>query len=370
MPYMTTIANMCRWMLAAALISLLCAQGAQFHERELLIPWVEAAPQGLDALLVYADLPNKEPLVVLTHGTSRQPQARNEVSAWALLPQATWFARRGWAALIVVRRGYGKSGGKPDYLRRNGPSPDYREVGEESAKDLSRAIEYGVTLPQVDGSRILCVGVSTGGFATVALTANAPEGLVAAINFAGGRGSIADHEVRNPGELVGAYKSFGKHSRTPMLWIYAENDKFFWPELAAKFETAFSGAGGQVQFVKAPAIGEDGHSLFRRISAWSSTVDDFLQAHDLKLLPEPLPAPAVPDTPPPPGLSADGMRAFRSYLTLGPHKAFAMSEHGFGASVAQLTSDSARHKAVESCRHSAPAEKCTVVSLDGAAPEP
>jgi len=353
--------------LVAAGTLFVSADAAQLHERELFIPWSDAAPQGLSALLVYADLPDKEPLAVLTHGTSRQPQARNEVSPWALLPQATWFARRGWTALVVVRRGYGKSGGRPDYQGRRGMFADYEEAGEESARDLLRAIEYGSALPQVDGSRAIGVGVSTGGFATVALTAHAPANLVAAINFAGGRGSFADHEVRNQGDLIAAFKSFGKRSRTHMLWIYAENDNFFWPELAAKLEFAFSRAGGQVQFISAPAIGKDGHSLFSRVPAWSSTVDDFLAAHGLSLRPEPLPAPSVPDQPPPEGLNDAGIRAFRSYLTLGPHKAFAMSEHGFGVSVAQLTTDLAARKAVENCRQSARGEKCKVASLDGEA---
>ncbi len=66
---------------------------------------------GLDALLVYTDLPGKYPLVVLTHGTARDTEPRNNVTPWQLLPQARWFARRGFVALVVVRRGYGSSGG-------------------------------------------------------------------------------------------------------------------------------------------------------------------------------------------------------------------------------------------------------------------
>lgn len=171
----------------------------------------------------------------------------------------------------------------------------------------------------------------------------------------------------NPGELVGAFKSFGKHSRTPMLWIYAENDKFFWPELAHRFEVAFREGGGQEQFIDAPAIGPDGHSLFRRVSSWSQTVDDFLRAQNLVFVSEPLPAPKAPDEPAPPGLSEAGMIAFRAYLTLGPHKAFAISEHGFGYSTAQLTVDAAKKKAVESCKHSPQGGACKLVSIDGLA---
>jgi hypothetical protein len=59
----------------------------------------------------------------------------------------------------------------------------------------------------VDDTHVLAMGVSTGGFTSVALTAMAPPGLVAAINFAGGRGSKADHDVCNPDDLVHAYRS-------------------------------------------------------------------------------------------------------------------------------------------------------------------
>ncbi len=348
------------------------ADAQRYVEREVMIPWVLAAPGGLDALLVYADLPGKHSLVVLTHGSSRKPEEHARVTVWQELPQALWFARRGWIALVVVRRGYGVSGGEADTRHRGRcPQTDYQEAGEYSAEDLRIAMDYARGLPQVDATRIIAAGVSTGGFAAVSLTAKAPPGLVAAINFAGGRGSKADHDVCNPGDLIHAYRSLGKHSRTPMLWIYAQNDKYFWPELAQKFDVAFRSQGGQEQFVLAPAVGEDGHSLFRHVTAWSSTVDDFLKAQNLVPLAEPLPEIKPPDVPPPAGLNEEGLHAFQSYLLLGPHKAFATSPHSFGLSVAQMTTDEARKKAVDNCKHAAQNnEPCTVVSIDNTVVHP
>jgi dienelactone hydrolase len=348
------------------------AKAQHYVEREVRIPWVSASPGGLDALLVYVDLPGKHPLVVMTHGSSRKPEEHALVTPWQQLPQALWFARRGWVVLVVVRRGYGTSGGEPD-TRHGGrcPQTDYQEAGEYSAEDLRVAIDYARGLEQADATKIVAVGISTGGFATVALTAKAPHGLVAAINFAGGRGSKADHDVCNSGDLVHAYHNFGKHSRTPMLWIYAQNDKFFWPELAQKFDAAFHAQGGEDQFVLAPPIGDDGHTLFRHVAAWSSTVDDFLKAQNLMPLAEPLPELAPPDVAAPVGLSEAGLAAFQSYLLLGPHKAFATSPNSFGLSVAQSNVEEARQKAVESCRRAAKNnEPCTVVSVDNSDPHP
>ena len=188
----------------------------------------------------------------MTHGSSRKPEEHAEVTPWAFLPQAQWFARRGWVVLFVVRRGYGHSGGEQDGRHAGHcPTTDYQSAAEYAAKDLRVAMDFARTLPNVDPERAIAVGVSTGGLASVALTAQAPPQLVAAINFAGGRGSQADHDVCNPDDLVRTYKNFGKQSRVPMLWLYAQNDKFFWPELAQKFDTAFRSQGGNDQFVLA-----------------------------------------------------------------------------------------------------------------------
>ena len=344
----------------------------RYVEREVRIPWVLAGVNGLDALQVYADLPGKHPLLLLTHGSSRIAAEQAQVTPWQLLPQALWFARRGFFVLAVVRRGYGTSGGERDMQRCfRCMQIEPEEAAENAAQDLRRAIDYARGLPQVDGTRIVAAGVSTGGFATTALTANAPPGLIAAINFSGGTGSRADHDVPLASEVVGAYRSFGKTSRVPMLWLYAENDKYFWPELAQKFEEAFHSKGGNDQFVLAPAIGSDGHSLFRHVDAWSATVDSFLKQQNIEPLAEPLPEIKPPKVPPPAGLSETGLQAFESYLLLGPHRAFATSDHFFGMAVAAMTVDEAREKAVDHCRQSAhDKEKCTVVYVDGTPVQP
>jgi dienelactone hydrolase len=348
-----------------------------YVERQVRIPWSEAGAQGLDGLLVYVELPGKHPLVVLTHGSARNAEEHADVTPWQQLPQALWFARRGFLVLAVVRRGYGSSPGSEDSdhgghcSERRLEMTDYQRVGSYAAEDMRAAIDYARTLPQVDATRIIAGGVSSGGFATVALTANPPPGLVAAISFAGGRGSRADHDVCDAGDLIAAFKQFGKHSRVPMLWIYSENDKFFWPDLARKFDAAFRVGGGQDQFVLAPPDGEDGHHLFGHVAAWSPIVDAFLKAQNLVPLSELLPEVQPPDVPPPPGLSEEGLRAFHNYLILGPHKAFAVSDDAFGMSTARMTADQARERALDGCRHSEKDRKpCRVVYVDGAAAAP
>jgi dienelactone hydrolase len=354
----------------AVAASALNAQAQGYVEREIRIPWVEAAPNGLDALLVYVDLPGKHPLLVLTHGSARNKQDHALVSPWQQLPQALWFAQRGWVVLAVVRRGFGSSGGEEESTHGGRcPNTDYEATDAYAADSLRTAIEYSRSLPVVDGTKIMVAGVSTGGMTSVALTANPPRGLVAGINFAGGRGSKADHDVCNAGDLVSTYKDHGKHSRIPMLWIYAQNDKFFWPDLAKKFDAAFKAGGGQNEFILAPPDGDDGHHLFSHIEAWSDMVDAFLKEQKLAPLATLLPEVQAPNVPPPAGLGAAGLQAFHHYLIYGPHKAFAVSGTAFGYSNGRITADEARQKAYESCEHSAQVKgACTVVSVDGSPP--
>ncbi len=62
-------------LLAFAIMLLLLeptSRALEMHETETRIPWTQAEPNGLSALLVYADLPGNHPLVVITHGTSRE----------------------------------------------------------------------------------------------------------------------------------------------------------------------------------------------------------------------------------------------------------------------------------------------------------
>ena len=81
-------------------------------------------------------------------------------------------------------------------------------------------------------------------------------------------------------ELVAAFRVFGARSRIPMLWVYAANDHFFGPDLAKELDATFTGAGGKVTFIAAPAFGTDGHGLFSPsgIPLWTSYVTRFYRS--------------------------------------------------------------------------------------------
>jgi dienelactone hydrolase len=334
-----------------------------FRREELRIPMAAAGAQGLEALLVRPGEPGRYPLVLINHGSPRSAQDRPGMTPLAMLPQAMEFARRGWAVLAVMRRGYGASGG--GWAEDYGPcsNPDYLAAARASVADLNAVIAYARTRQDIDASKIVSVGQSAGGFATVAFSAEQPSGLAAIINFAGGRGARRADEVCGDTKLIEAFRTFGASARVPQLWIYTENDHFFGPALAQKFNEAF--ANKAVEFIKAESFGEDGHLLFTRPAGtpiWTAYVDDFLKRH--RLAPRAtliaLPAPAVTA---PAQLSERGRKAFEEFLASAPHKAFAVSADGhFGWRSRQRNAEDARRDALEFCTKSG--ATCRVIAVD------
>ena len=324
---------------------------------------------ALEALIVRPDDNQRHPLAVISHGAPRNAEDRAGMHARAQLSKAREFARRGWATVVVMRRGYGQSEG--DYVESSGrcDSPDYVTSGLTSAEDIRQTIAVMATKSYVDASKVISIGQSAGGFATVALTADPPPGLVAAISFAGGRGSTKPDTVCSPERLIAAFASFGKTSRIPMLWVYTDNDHFFGPRLARRFHDAFTGAGGRARFIAASSFGDDGHMLFstKGTPIWTPYVEEFLASLRLTQFTNPLPARDLAAITYPHGLTEKGRTAFRDYLDGVPHKSFAMSKDGaFGWRSNRRSTDEAVEQALEFCAKYAK-RPCYTVSVDNEA---
>jgi dienelactone hydrolase len=366
--------------IAAALAALVLSGGAIANARsapeiivtEMRLPTRGSGAKGLEAVMVRPSDTVPHPLALLTHGTPREPQERAQMTPLRLIPQAREFARRGWTAVIVMRRGFGDSGGG---YEEEGHAcsrfPNFVGATKEAVKDLREAAAYLRTRPEVDPTRMIAIGVSTGGLAMVGLAADPPPGLMVAINFAGGRGSNAPDHVCNPGALVDAFAEFGKRSKVPMLWIYAANDHYFGPQLAQACYRAFVDKGGKAKFIAAGPFGDDGHKLFslRGIPIWAPMVDDFLKRQDLVLRDTLLEVP-VPAVEPPAYLDNNGRDEFQTYLLGAPHKAFAASSaRAFGVSFGQRTAQLAEKEALKACsKIAARNDPCAVIMIDDEKP--
>lgn len=323
-----------------------------FIVQSLRIPMKEANPDGLESLLVYPNEAGLHPLAIITHGSPATAAERHAMTPQRMLPLAMEFTRRGWAAAIIMRRGYGDSGGRYAENIISCQNPDYMHAAKASAQDLHAAIAYLSTKPEIDSRQIIAVGASAGGLAVTALTADPPKGLVAAINFAGGQGHIAPNTVCEPGNLISTFWILGKKSRIPMLWVYAENDHFINSVLAKNLYEEFTKAGGIVTFISAAPFGSEGHDLFTMsgIPIWTKYLEDFLKDQNLALRSPPIPLPALPKVAPPQTLSQSGREAFSRYLAAPSEKAFAMNSKGdWGYEFGCQTLDEAKKAALAHC---------------------
>jgi dienelactone hydrolase len=325
-----------------------------------------AAPVELEAMVVRPDDRLPHPLVVLNHGSPRSSDDRPAMTPYSLWAQAVAFARRGWVAVAFMRRGYGRSGGEWAETYGSCSSPDYATAGRAGASDIAAVAKFMMAEPYVSKGKWISVGHSAGAFATVALTADPPPGLAAAIGFAPGRGSTSPDTVCGEQQLVSAFAQYGRTSRIPLLWVSAENDHFFGPRLVPLLTGAFSSAGGNLTTIKAPSFGSDGHQLFSAangIPVWSPIVDRFLMSNNLvfrdRLMEFPSPNVAVPTS-----LSIRGREAFRTYLGSGPNKAFAAAGgQRFGWVTGRRTIDEARKEALGYCV-SGTSAKCSIVNVN------
>src|SRR5581483_4245586 len=151
-------------MALAALLSIEGAAADDLVREELRIPMAAAGPRGLEALLVRPRAPGRYPLALINHGSPRLAEDRPGMTPLEMLPMAQEFARRGWAAVTFMRRGYGGSDGNFVEGLGNCDNPDYVRAGTASATDSKAAIAALSKRPDVDALHIINAGISAGGF--------------------------------------------------------------------------------------------------------------------------------------------------------------------------------------------------------------
>jgi dienelactone hydrolase len=354
----------------AAALPIVHAQADGIRQEPLQIRAViSGRPYALEGLVVRPDDNSPHPLALINHGSPRDAGDRPGMSPNRLWLQAAAFARRGWTAVAFLRRGYGHSEG--GWVENYGScgNPDYTGAGRTAAADLAAVARYMLGQPYVTKDKWISLGVSAGGFATIALTADAPPGLAAAIAFAPGRGSRNADEVCGEKQLVAAFAAYGKTSRTPLLWVSAPNDHFFGPRLVTNMTAAFSKGGGLLTFVAAPPFGDDGHQLFSSASGmpiWTPMVDRFLADNKLTLRDRPI-AITTSEVAAPASLGESGRAAFKSYLESGPNKAFAVSDAHYGWVSGRRSADAAIKDALGVCQKHVPG-RCSLANVNDKPP--
>ena len=239
--------------------------------------------QQLITLTIFReDAREKAPFLVLNHGRAGTAEGRLQLGRARYTANAEYFVSQGFAVFVPTRVGYGVSGG-PD-VEDTGAcnNKDYPRGFEVAARQTLAVLDYAKSQPYIDITRGLLMGQSFGGATSVALAAKNLEGVKGAINFAGGSGGNPTGRPENPCSphlLARTYADYGKSAKTPMLWLYSENDKFWGKDYPRIWFEAFHKQGGNAQFVQLPASGRDGHSSFTaNPRAWKLHVEEFLKS--------------------------------------------------------------------------------------------
>jgi dienelactone hydrolase len=230
--------------------------------------------------------------IVLNHGAPVSAEERRNETPDLLVHTAAIFARRGYVVVMPLRRGFGATGGEFAEDAGSCRNPDYRRGESAAADDVIAAYDYARTLPYVDGSRMILAGQSAGGVASIFTAgARAPQGLVAVLAFAAGRGG---NPARNPGvpcavePLARVFDELGKSVKVPVLFHYAENDHFFNPQTSRLWYERFTAGGARAEYVLQPAFGKDGHYIFSEDSGvryWLPAVERFLSKNGVAFEP-------------------------------------------------------------------------------------
>jgi len=231
------------------------------------------------------------PWIVLSHGTATTAEANRSLGRYRNPGLMREWVRRGYAVLVPIRRGYGATGGHA-YGDAYGSCqrPDFRRAGEGGALDLRATIEWARAQYDLDPKRWLLVGQSAGGFASIYTASLQPEGLVAVLAFAPGRGGNPD---TRPGEPCGSeqlaelFAAIAPRIRVPVLWFYAENDQYIGPRVQKLWFERFRSAGGRGELVVVPPFRTRlGHGVLPSpagVPLWTDAVAAFYKSHGIAL---------------------------------------------------------------------------------------
>ena len=300
-----------------------------------------AAPGGytIAATILRPDAQGPFGVVVLNHGVSASARERARESSDLLINSAAVFARRGYVVVLPLRRGFGDTGGEMAEDPGSCSNPDYKGAEKNAAEDVMVAYNYARTLPYVDGNRMILAGQSAGGMVSVftAGTRN-PQGLVAVLAFAAGRGGDPDI---NPGvpcaiePIARVMDMLGKTIHVPVLFNYSENDLFFSPKVSRGWFERFNANGAGAEYALQPAFGKDGHYLFGDtlgVRYWLPTVESFLMRHGVVFArldqtdPERQPLLALDRVP---NIKSDACKGlYRAFLESPGPRAYAVSDDG------------------------------------------
>ncbi|ACZ76259.1 MULTISPECIES: alpha/beta hydrolase family protein [Dickeya] len=338
----------------------------------LQVTLANGEPATLDAFVTRPVTTGRLPIVLITNGSAfseeydRMTAAPAEFSSTAIA-----FARHGYAAVAVLRQGYGQSSGPAEYDGSSCDEPRHERAGEIDKNNITAALDAIRRQPWASENQAILAGMSSGGFAVMATSAVNPAGVQAVINFDGGRGAIDGTDGKSFCDKAGLLKAFelyGRTARLPTLWLYTENDKAFSPAIAREMLNAYQRGGGNAAFILMPPFENNGHTFMEDApeNFWWQQVAGFLEQHHLPFRE----VAALPKThlPYPAQLNAAGRKEFSFYEASQRYeKAFATDPDGsWGTAYSMRNTQNAVQLALKNCRkwQSPGAARCAVYAIN------
>jgi dienelactone hydrolase len=235
-----------------------------------------ARPIMLEATLYRPAGSGPAPLAIINHGSEA---GRNQLRTWSALTEAHWLRDKGFAVLVLMRRGRGRSegiNGEEDFERDYDGSLIGVSAGiAQAVEDLDSAIAYGRKLPNVRPGPVLLAGQSRGGFLAMHYAGLKPSEVMGVVNFSGGwypYGPVTTPYYANAGRGAG--------NKVPQLWLYADNDQLYDEALIREYDQAFKAAGGSARFELLHGVPGNGHLLRLYPGRWQPIADQFLATLD------------------------------------------------------------------------------------------
>lgn len=218
---------------------------------------------------------------MINHGTDEATRLAVSMPVYYYLSR--WFVDRGYVVVLPQRRGHGATGGALAEAIGNCANPNHYASGNVAADDVEAAVNYMTQQPFVARDGVIVVGVSTGGWASLALSARNLPQVQAIVNFAGGRGGHAYGKLNaicGRDALLSAARIYATQAQEPTIWFYAKNDSYFGPKLAEDLAQTWSSAGGSVEEHILQPYGNEGHAIAddrQGWDIWGPSLDSFLQ---------------------------------------------------------------------------------------------
>ena len=239
--------------------------------------WIDVEIDGirhkLDVLIQRpTDAPGPFPIALISHGAPGRQDPR-EITTDLLAGWVRSFAARGYLAVAVMRRGFGRSSGDPTDRTGTCANPEPGRYFNEDQKDLAAALDVISRRSDADPTRVIGLGHSGGGMTMLALSAQSHARLSLAINVSGGLYRFEEGAPAKPfavyegcelfaDAVVARLAEMGKQNRTQSLWLYARNDPLFRPGFVRSMYRAWATSGNDADLSFLPSYEPNGHRMF------------------------------------------------------------------------------------------------------------